>query len=108
MKDGIGKGYTREDHQDLANQLFSAYAKVGEARNLASVIGEDELSPIDKQYLKFGEEFERRYIGQGPAENRTMMETLGLGEGVYGSKRVSDQGKSDACKEFSDACTSGV
>lgn len=47
MKDGIGKGYTREDHQDLANQLFSAYAKVGEARNLASVIGEDELSPID-------------------------------------------------------------
>ena len=48
MKDGIGKGYTREDHQDLANQLFSAYAKVGEARNLASVIGEDELSPIDK------------------------------------------------------------
>ena len=79
MKDGIGKGYTREDHQDLANQLFSAYAKVGEARNLASVIGEDELSPIDKQYLKFGEEFERRYIGQGPAENRTMMETLDLG-----------------------------
>ena len=51
MKDGIGKGYTREDHQDLANQLFSAYAKVGEARNLASVIGEDELSPVDKQYL---------------------------------------------------------
>lgn len=48
MKDGIGEGYTREDHQDLANQLFSAYAKVGEARNLASVIGEDELSPIDK------------------------------------------------------------
>ena len=79
MKDGIGKGYTREDHQDLANQLFSAYAKVGEARNLASVIGEDELSPIDKQYLKFGEEFEKRYIGQGPAENRTMMETLDLG-----------------------------
>ena len=51
MKDGIGKGYTREDHQDLANQLFSAYAKVGEARNLASVIGEDDLSPIDKKYL---------------------------------------------------------
>ena len=52
MKDGIGEGYTREDHQDLANQLFSAYAKVGEARNLASVIGEDELSPIDKKYLE--------------------------------------------------------
>lgn len=79
MKDGIGKGYTREDHQDLANQLFSAYAKVGEARNLASVIGEDELSPIDKQYLKFGEEFEKRYVGQGPAENRTISQTLDLG-----------------------------
>ena len=79
MKDGIGKGYTREDHQDLANQLFSAYAKVGEARNLASVIGEDELSPIDKKCLEFGKAFEERYIGQGPNENRTIEETLDLG-----------------------------
>lgn len=79
MKDGIGKGYTREDHQDLANQLFSAYAKIGEARNLASVIGEDELSPIDKKYLEFGKAFEERYIGQGPNENRTIEETLDLG-----------------------------
>ena len=79
MKDGIGKGYTREDHQDLANQLFSAYAKGGEARNLASVIGEDELSPIDKKYLEFGKAFEERYIGQGPNENRTIEETLDLG-----------------------------
>ena len=79
MKDGIGKGYTREDHQDLANQLFSAYAKVGEARNLASVIGEDELSPIDKKYLEFGKAFEERYISQGPNENRTIEETLDLG-----------------------------
>ena len=79
MKDGIGKGYTREDHQDLTNQLFSAYAKVGEARNLASVIGEDELSPIDKKYLEFGKAFEERYIGQGPNENRTIEETLDLG-----------------------------
>ena len=70
MKDGIGEGYTREDHQDLANQLFSAYAKVGDARNLASVIGEDELSPIDKKYLEFGKEFEERYIGQGQEEDR--------------------------------------
>ena len=84
MKDGIGAGYTREDHQDLANQLFSAYAKVGEARNLASVIGEDELSPIDKQYLKFGEEFEKRYIGQGPKENRTILNTLDLGWELLG------------------------
>lgn len=79
MKDGIGAGYTREDHQDLANQLFSAYAKVGEARNLASVIGEDELSDLDKKYLEFGKEFEERYVGQGPNENRSIQETLDLG-----------------------------
>lgn len=84
MKDGIGAGYTREDHQDLANQLFSAYAKVGEARNLASVIGEDELSPIDKKYLEFGKEFEERYIGQGMNENRSMEETLDLGWELLG------------------------
>ena len=84
MKDGIGAGYTREDHQDLANQLFSAYAKVGEARNLASVIGEDELSPLDKKYLEFGKEFEKRYVGQGPTENRTIQETLDLGWELLG------------------------
>ena len=59
------KGYTREDHQDLANQLFSAYAKVGEARNLASVIGEDELSPIDKNIWNLERHLRERYIGQG-------------------------------------------
>lgn len=84
MKDGIGEGYTRVDHQSLANQLFSAYAKVGEARNLASVIGEDELSPLDKKYLKFGAEFEKRYIGQGLLENRTIQETLDLGWELLG------------------------
>ena len=84
MKDGIGEGYTREDHQDLANQLFSAYAKVGDARNLASVIGEDELSPIDKKYLEFGKEFEEHYIGQGVEENRSMEETLDLGWKLLG------------------------
>ena len=84
IKDGIGAGYTREDHQDLANQLFSSYAKVGDARNLASVIGEDELSPIDKKYLAFGKDFEERYIGQGPDENRTIQETLDLGWELLG------------------------
>ena len=76
MKDGIGEGYTRADHQDVANQLFSCYAKVGVARSLASVIGEDELSPIDKQYLVFGNEFEHEFIGQGMDENRSMEDTL--------------------------------
>lgn len=84
MKDGIGEGYTREDHQDIANQLFSSYAKVGQARALASVIGEDELSPIDKKYLIFGRAFESEYVGQGPEENRTIQETLDLGWKLLG------------------------
>ena len=79
MKDGIGEGFTRADHQAVANQLFSAYAKVGDARNLASVIGEDELSPIDKKYLEFGKAFESRFVGQGENENRTIIDTLTIG-----------------------------
>ena len=79
MKDGIGEGYTRKDHQDVANQLFSSYAKVGEARALASVIGEDELSPLDKKYLAFGNAFEGEFVGQGANENRTINDTLEIG-----------------------------
>ncbi len=79
MKDGIGKGYTREDHQDLANQLFSSYARAGEARALASVIGEDELSDIDKKYLRFGAALEEQFISQGLHEDRSITETLDLG-----------------------------
>ncbi len=79
MKDGIGEGFTREDHQDVANQLFSAYAKVGEARALDSVIGEDELSPSDKKYLAFGKAFENEFVGQDIFENRTIYETLDIG-----------------------------
>lgn len=79
MKDGIGEGFTRADHQAVANQLFSAYAKVGDARNLASVIGEDELSSTDKKYLEFGKAFESRFVGQGENENRTIIDTLTIG-----------------------------
>lgn len=79
MKDGIGEGYTRADHQDVANQLFASYAKVGDARALASVIGEDELSPLDKKYLEFGKAFEAHFVGQGQDENRTIQETLDIG-----------------------------
>lgn len=79
MKDGIGKGYTREDHQDLANQLFSSYARVGEARALASVIGEDELSELDKKYLKFGTAMEQQFISQGIHEDRSIIQTLDMG-----------------------------
>lgn len=84
MKDGIGEGYTRADHQDMANQLFSCYAKVGDARALASVIGEDELSPLDKKYLAFGKAFEQTFVGQGEAENRTILETLDKGWRLLG------------------------
>ena len=84
MKDGIGEGFTRADHQGVANQLFSCYAKVGDARALASVIGEDELSPIDKKYLVFGKEFERRFVGQGNHANRNIIETLTIGWELLG------------------------
>ena len=79
MKDGIGEGYTREDHQMVSNQLFAAYAKVQDARSLASVIGEEELSNNDKAYLKFGTLFEKHFIDQGFDVNRTIDETLDLG-----------------------------
>ncbi|MBR4223906.1 MAG: V-type ATP synthase subunit B [Oscillospiraceae bacterium] len=79
MKDGIGEGYTRADHSDCANQLFAAYAKVQDARSLASVIGEDELSPLDKAYMRFGELFEKYFLDQGFDEDRTIEQTLDLG-----------------------------
>ena len=79
MKDGVGKGYTREDHPLLASQLFACYARVRQVRGLADVIGEEELGLLDRQYLKFGEAFERRFLGQGEYENRTIQETLERG-----------------------------
>ncbi len=79
MKDGIGEGYTRADHSALANQLFACYAKVQDARSLASVIGEEELSPIDKNYLEFGGYFERFFINQSFDEERSIDQTLDLG-----------------------------
>ena len=79
MKDGIGGEMTREDHPHLASQLFSAYSYVKDVRNLASVIGEEELTPLDSQYLEFGEYFERSFVSQRKDENRTIEETLDLG-----------------------------
>ena len=79
MKDGIGEGYTRKDHADVSNQLFASYSKVQDARSLAGVIGEDELSDTDKLYLKFGTAFETEFVCQGSRENRTLDETLDLG-----------------------------
>jgi V/A-type H+-transporting ATPase subunit B len=79
MKDGIGEGYTREDHPQVANQLFSSYARVQEVRALASVIGEDELSDLDKQYMEFGQSFESEFLQQSIDEERDIEHTLDLG-----------------------------
>jgi len=79
MKDGIGPGMTREDHKDVSSQLFAAYSKVKQVRNLASIIGEEELSDTDKQYLKFGEKFEQFFLSQDEFENRDIGRTLDLG-----------------------------
>lgn len=79
MKDGIGEGYTRADHSSVANQLFAAYAKVQDARSLASVIGEEELSETDRKYMRFGVAFEKYFLTQGFNEERTIEETLDLG-----------------------------
>ena len=79
MKDGIGKGRTRDDHAPLASQLFAAYAVVKRVRGLAAVIGEEELPTLDKEYLAFGEAFERRFLSQGEDENRSIQQTLDLG-----------------------------
>ena len=84
MKDGIGEGYTRKDHADVSNQLFASYSKVQDARSLASVIGEDELSDTDKLYLKFGNAFETDFVSQGSRENRSIDETLELGWRLLG------------------------
>ena len=79
MKDGIGEGYTREDHAALADQLFAAYARVTDVRALSSVIGEEELSPTDKTYLAFGRRFEQEFLTQGYHENRSIVQSLYLG-----------------------------
>lgn len=78
MKDGIGEGYTREDHPDVANQLFSAYSKVQDIRALAQIVGEDDLSDKDKKYLEFGNAFEERFLSQDVNESRDMLDTLNL------------------------------
>jgi V/A-type H+-transporting ATPase subunit B len=79
MKDGIGAGMTREDHKDLSSQLFAAYSKVKQVRNLASIIGDEELSEGDKRCLRFGEKFEQTFLAQGETENRGIERTLELG-----------------------------
>ncbi|HRH82249.1 MAG TPA: V-type ATP synthase subunit B [Thiobacillaceae bacterium] len=78
MKDGIGKNYTREDHPHVASQLFASYAKALEVRGLAAIIGAEELSEGDRRYLEFANAFERKFIGQGEDDDRSVFDTLNL------------------------------
>jgi len=79
MKDGIGKDRTRPDHPHVASQLFAAYSRVKDIRALAAVIGREELSPLDKLYMKFGDFFETQVISQTESQERTIEESLELG-----------------------------
>ena len=79
MNNGIGAGKTREDHKGVSDQLYGSYAKAQDAKNLSAIVGVEALSESDKRYLKFGEEFERRFLGQGLYERRSIEETLELG-----------------------------
>ena len=90
MKDGIGEGYTREDHQDLANQLFSSYAKVSDVRNLAQVIGREDLSLTDQSYLDYGDAFEEQFLSQFSTENRSLEKSFDIGWQVLRLLPVSE------------------
>lgn len=97
LKDkGIGKGKTREDHADTMNQLFAAYARGKEAKELSAILGEAALTPTDRLYAKFAERFEIEYVSQGFSTNRTIDETLNLGWKLLGIlprselKRIKD------------------
>ncbi len=78
MKDGIGKGKTREDHPELANQLYAAYARAQELRSLAEIVGKAGLAGTDLRYLEFGDMFEQRFLKQAPEENRTLEDTMSI------------------------------
>jgi V/A-type H+-transporting ATPase subunit B len=78
MKDGIGEGLTRDDHVAISNQLYTLFARVREIEAIADVVGEDELSDLDRIYLVFGNEFKTRFLSQGTYEDRSIEETLDL------------------------------
>lgn len=80
MKDGIGKEYTRENHIKISDKIFAAYSKTQEARALAKVLGEADLTEEDKKYLEFGNQFEEQFVNQDSYDRRTMDETLDLAE----------------------------
>jgi len=78
MKDGIGEGSTRADHQEISNQNYDAYSRAQEVRALAGIVGKAGLTGVDLKYLDFGDEFEKSFLSQNMDENRTIEETLAL------------------------------
>ena len=78
MKDGIGEGSTRADHQEISNQNYDAYSRAQEVRALAGIVGKAGLTPVDLNYMNFGDEFEKKFLSQAVDEDRTIEETLGL------------------------------
>ena len=84
MKDGIGEGFTRDDHDEVASQLFSSYSRVQDVRSLAQIIGEDDLSEIDQKFLAFGIAFEKQFLSQKTDEKRTIEETLDIAWDILG------------------------
>ncbi len=83
MKDGIGEGRTREDHQNVSDQLYSGYARAQELRALAEIVGKAGLAGTDLKYLDFGEAFEKKFLKQGYEENRTIEETLSIAWNIF-------------------------
>ena len=83
MAEGIGKERTREDHHQLSNQLYSAYADGCDLRDLVAVVGEEALTERDRKYLEFADIFEKRFVSQGRDENRSFEETLNLGWNLF-------------------------
>ena len=78
MKDGIGEGYTRDDHDQVQSQLFALYSRVIDVRSLSQIIGEDDLTPIDRIYMQFGREFEQKFLSQRFDESRTIEQSLDI------------------------------
>jgi V/A-type H+-transporting ATPase subunit B len=78
MKDGIGEGATRADHQEISNQNYDAYSRAQEVRALAGIVGKAGLTPVDLNYMNFGDEFENEFLTQAVDEDRTIEETLSL------------------------------
>ena len=102
MKEGVGEGKTREDHQDTSSQLYSAYSRSLELRSLAEIVGKAGLSGNDVKYLEFGDIFERKFLQQGFDENRTLEDTLGIAWDLFSTlpKDELTKVKQDQIKKY--------